>query len=90
MLSPLEKITVIKTFILPQFIHLLTILTSPSRDFLKILNSMFFGFIWNNKHDKIKHMYITQDYMDTGLKMVNLEKFIDSLKLTWVNKLLKS
>ena len=35
-------------------------------------------------------MYITQDYLDAGLKMVNLEKFIDSLKLTWVNKLLKS
>ena len=35
MLSPLGQITVIKTFILSQFIHLLTILPSPSRDFLK-------------------------------------------------------
>ena len=51
---------------------------------------MFFGFIWNNKPDKIKHMYITQDYQDAGLKMVNMEKFIDSPKLTWVYRLLKS
>ena len=57
---------------------------------VKTINSMFFGFIWNNKPDKIKRMYITQDYQDAGLKMVNLEKFIDSLKLTWVYRLLKS
>ena len=35
-------------------------------------------------------MYITQDYQNAGLKMVNLEKNIDSLKLTWVDRLLKS
>ena len=51
---------------------------------------MFFGFIWNNKPDKIKRMYITQGYQDAGLKMVNLEKIIDSLKLTFVDRLLKS
>ena len=51
------------------------------------MNTMFFNFIWDSKPDKVKRIHITQDYQDGGLKMVCLEKFILSLKLTWIRKL---
>ena len=53
------------------------------------MNAAFFNFIWNNKPDKVKRIYITQDYQDAGLKMVHLENFIMSLKIRWIDKLLK-
>ena len=87
-LTPLGKINVIKTFILSQFIHLFTSIPSPSQEFIKTMNSLFFNFIWNNKPDKVKRIYITQDYQNAGLRMVNLKNFISALKISWINKLL--
>ena len=87
LLTPLGKITVLKTFIISQFIHLLTILPSPSKQFIKNINELFFNFIWSNKPDKIKRIYLTQDYHEGGLKMVNFEHFIHSLKVSWIKKI---
>ena len=53
------------------------------------MNGLFFKFIWNNKPDKVKRIYVTQDYQNAGLKMVNLENFISSLKIAWIDKLLR-
>ena len=50
---------------------------------------MFFRFIWGDKPDKIKRIFITQDYKDAGLRMVDLEKYIISLKLSWMNRIVK-
>ena len=87
-LSPIGKITIIKTFTLSNFIHLLTTLPSPSKQFIKNVNELFFSFVWSNKPDKVKRIYITQDYQDGGLRMVNIENFITSLKIAWIKKLL--
>ena len=80
--TPLGKITVIKTFVLSQFIHLFSNIPLPNRDFINTLNGMFFSYIWSNKPDKIKRLYIMQDYQDAGLRMVNLDNFIHALKLS--------
>ena len=39
-----------------------------------------FNFIWDNKPDKISRDKITQDYCHGGLKMLEIEIFIHSLK----------
>ena len=85
-LTPLGKI---KTFILSQFTHLFTVIPSPSKEFIKELNEMFFRFIWGDKPDKIKQIFITQDDKDAGLRMVDLDKYIISLKLSWKNRIVK-
>ena len=89
-LTPFGKIMVIKTFILSKFNHLFMTIPSPDNNFIKQLNSSLFAFLWDNKPDKIKREYITQDYINGGLRMVNIESFIQSLKLTWMNRLFKS
>ena len=47
---------------------------------------MFYKFIWNDKPEKIKRTQINQSYKEGGLKMINLEAFIDALQLTWVKR----
>ena len=88
-LTPFGKVTVIKTFILSQFVHLFSNIPSPSQDFINNLNKMLYGFIWANKPDKIKRLYLMQDYQDGGLRMVNVDNFIHSLKLTWLYRIIK-
>ena len=87
--TPLGKITVIKTFIISKFAHLFTCIPSPDVHFIKTLNTLLFCYLWNGKPDKIKRKWITQDYDYGGLRMINLNCFIQSLKLTWMARLLK-
>ena len=47
-----------------------------------------FHFIWDNKPDKIKRTVLCQDYSKGGLKMLNLKKFISSLKSSWIKRIL--
>ena len=48
---------------------------------------MLYDFLWDNKPDKIKRIQISQDYKNGGLRIVNIENFIHSLKLTWIKRL---
>ena len=83
-LSPLGKITVIKTFILSSFNHIFTSLPAPNTFLIKTLNNLVYSFIWDNKPDKINRKQITNSYLHGGLKMVDIDVFIKCQKLTWL------
>ena len=51
-LTPLGKITVIKTFLLAKLNHLFLTLPNPGKAFIGELNDLFHKFIWSNKPDK--------------------------------------
>ena len=89
-LTPLGKITVIKTFILSKFIHLFTTLPSPNAETIKKINTMIFNFLWEGKPDKVKRAKITQTYSCGGLKMTDITLFISSLKITWLRRLINA
>ena len=48
-----------------------------------------YKFIWDDKPDKVNRHQICKDYLDGALKMLDLEKFIKSLKLTWIKHLVR-
>ena len=48
-----------------------------------------FEFIWSGKPDKVKRKTMINQIDQGGLKVIHLESFIDSLKLTWVEKIVK-
>ena len=89
-LSPLGKITIIKTFILSSFNHIFTSLPAPSTFLIKKLNNLVYSFIWDNKPDKINRKQITNSYFHGGLKMVDIDVFIKCQKLTWMRRLIQS
>ena len=49
LLTPIGRITVLKTIIIPKMNHLFISLPDPSNEFINRLNDMFYKFIWNNK-----------------------------------------
>ena len=46
-----------------------------------------FDFLWDDKPDKISRKTIIQDYENSGLKMIDLNIFLTSIKAGWVKRL---
>ena len=89
-LTPLGKITVIKSLLLSKKVHILTALPSPSCIELKELESIFFAFLWGSKRDPIKRSKAVQNFSEGGLNMIDLQAFVRSLKLSWLKRLVAS
>ena len=87
-LSLIGKITVIKSYAFPKLVYPLTVLPNPPNDILKKINNAIFDFLWDNKPDKIKRQTITQDYEKGGLKMLDIYKFLNSLKASWIKRVM--
>ena len=47
-----------------------------------------YAFIWENKPEKVKRSTLTQEYEMGGIKMVDIEKFIQWLKISWIKRIL--
>lgn len=87
-LTPLGRITVIKSLALPKINHLILSIPNPSEKMIKEIQTMFYDYLWNHGPDKIKRTLISQNYNRGGLRMVDIEKFILSLKLTWLRRII--
>lgn len=81
------KICVAKSLAISKLVYLLIALHDPPKHFIKLLQSIFFKFIWKGP-DKIKRELAYQKYDNGGLKMVNLEKFATALKITWFRRII--
>ena len=87
-LTLMGKITVVKSYALPKLIYPLTVLKNISSDKIKEINQLMFNFIWDKKPYKIKQKVLCQNYINGGLKMIDLRKFVLSLKASWVKRML--
>ena len=84
----LGKVTVIKTFALPNLIYPLTVLSNPPEYILREINSCIFDFIWNKKPDKIKRDILIQTISDGGINVPNIFFLVNSLKASWIKRYL--
>ena len=82
-LSPIGRIVVLKTLILPKFIHLFSSIPTPS-SILDQINSIFYNFLWSGKPDKVNRTTVCMNYTRGGLKMMNVYMFEKQLKLKWL------
>ena len=89
-MTPLGKITVIKTFMISIFNHIFIALPNPNQAVVDYINNILYSFLWNKKPSKIKTTIVTKQYCEGGLKMLNLNAFMGALKLTWIRRLLLS
>ena len=62
----------------------------PDNKFCENLNKKLYKFIWDDKPEKILNAILSQNKMNWGLKMPNIDNFINSLKCTWIRRLLVS
>lgn len=85
-LTPIGYIAVIKSLVLSKIVHLISSLPNPNADMITDLNKMFFNFLWKCSPDKTKRKVIVQDYKDGGLKMVDVQNFMNALKVSWIRR----
>ena len=45
-----------------------------------------FSFIWDSKPGKIKSSTLYRDYKNEGLRMINIECFLNSLNTSWLKR----
>ena len=86
-LTPLGKITVAKSLLVSRLTYLFMALPDPPDDFLMELHRILFKFIWSNKPDRIARNNICKHYEQGGLKMIDIFKFLKSLKCTWIRRM---
>ena len=48
------KIIILNSFVISQFVYLMSVLPSPSNEMIIYIEKMLFRYIWNGKPDKIK------------------------------------
>ena len=72
-LTPIGRITVIKTLVIPKLNHLILTIPNPSVEFIIAFERKLFNFVWNNKPDKIKRNSVVQDYKNGGLKLIDFK-----------------
>ena len=89
-LTPIGKICILKTFIIPRLTTLFMTIPRLSPRTIKSLNKLFYSFIWEYKPDKISRAKLTQSYPRGGLKMTDVDAFITSLKISWIKRLLSN
>ena len=81
-ITPLGKITVLKTLILPKLNHVFVSLPNPDSSTKQEIISICYKFIWEGKPDKINRNQLCMDYLDGGLRMININCFIKALKMS--------
>ena len=86
-LTLIGKITLIKSLLVSQLVYILTPLPT-STEALQKVNKLLFDFLWNGKGDKIKRTVIIKDYDEVSLKMIDINTFNLSLKVSWIKKYL--
>ena len=84
---PIGRITVLKSIVLSKIMHVLLSLSTPSNETLKRINELCYRFIWKGRHE-VSTPTLCIDFKDGGLKMLNMKEFDNSLKITWIRKIL--
>ena len=86
-LTPIGRITIVKSLSLSKIVHLLIALPNPSRKLIKDLEAMLFKFIWKGKPDKVKRNTVKQPFEQGGIDMLDINHFITVIKVSWFRRI---
>ena len=81
------RIMIIKTLILSQVTHLLSMVFTPSY-ILEKLDKILFKFLWHDKPARVKRQTIIAETCNGGLKMPDVFAFHSAQKAMWIKRYL--
>ena len=84
-LSIYGKVTIIKSFPIPKFVYVCSVLPTPKK-LIQELNKVLFKFLWKGT-DKVKRVSVINEYEEGGLRMIDLECMVKSLRLAWLRRI---
>ena len=73
---------VITSLLIPKFVYISSLLPTP-KELVKDLNRLLFKFLWKGT-DKVTRASTINDFEYGGLKMIDLDSMIVSLRLAWL------
>ena len=65
-LSIYRKVTIIKSFLIPKFVYVCSLLPTPKK-LIQELNKVLFKFLWKGR-DKVKRVSVINEYDEGGLR----------------------
>ena len=86
-LSVYGKVTIIKSFLIPKFVYVSLVL-STATELVEELNQLLFKFL-SNGTDKVPRVSVINEYEEVGLKMIDLDCMIKSLRLAQLRRILE-
>ena len=84
-LSIYGKVMIIKSLIIPKLVYISSLLPTP-KEIIQELNQLLYKFLWKGT-DKVIRLSAINEYENGGLKMINLESMIQSLRLAWIKRI---
>ena len=67
-LTLFEKVTIIKSFIIPQITYLLSILSNPEISYFNEIDKVIFSFLWDNEPPKLSRTMVLRKIALGGAK----------------------
>ena len=77
--------TIIKSLIIPKLVYVSSLLPTP-KEVIKQLNQLLFKFLWKGV-DKVTRLSAINEYENGGLRMIDFETMVKSLRLNWLKKI---
>ena len=87
-LSLYGKVTIIKALVIPKMVYLFSVIPTPEVVVTE-LNRILYKFLWKST-DKVTRLSTMNDCENGGLKMVDLDCMIKSLRLAWLKRIFSS
>ena len=87
-LTPYGKIVILKSLALSKLTHIALVVPDLAKNDLKKLEQIFLTFLWSKKVPKVSKNDSFKPQKSGGLAMVDVSTFWQSLKCTWVRRLL--
>ena len=84
-LSIMGKVQIVNTLVASLFVYKMTVLSTPTPEYIKKIDSLILDFIWNGKRAKIPLHILKLNKHSGGLNLVDLRKRDAALKITWIN-----
>ena len=81
------KLTIIKTLALSKLSQLALVLPNLNKNQIKMLENLFFKFLWGNKPDKVSREHCKLPEKAGGLGFIDINQFWQSLKFSWLRRL---
>ena len=84
-LSIYDKVTIIKSLLIPKLVYVSSLLPTPS-NIIKQVNHIIFSFLWRGK-DKTRRLSAINTLEEGGIKMIDIESMIKALRLAWLKRI---
>ena len=78
-----------KSLILPNITFIGSCTIIP-KEYIQTFNNIVYELLWKGKKDPVKRSVLSNDYLEGGLKMTNLDTYIKALQIKWILRLLEN